>query len=215
MALTVDQIAKAAFDGVSAAITDAVADATLNDGATNYTGRAVFGGETAPSGFPMATAKDKVRPIYLEGFSEVADPGWTLTSGAVVWYVLGVRDIVEAQGFQVVSAIKSADMLWKTASFERKTVAVDSLGARSNTWAAISGADAVPVGLVAMSGNERWASSRVETRSEWRLICQPVSGLTEADRVTVDGRSYAIRFVNDVEARGVWHVIDLQLGAAP
>lgn len=212
MATTVDAIAQAAFNAVSAAITDAVYSATLSDGTSDYSGRVVFGGETAPAGFPMATAKDKVRPIYLEGFSEVASAGWTITVGSAVYYVLGVRDIAQAGGFQVINGIAATDMLWQTATFQRVTNTTDSLGARVRGWADL--ASDVSVGIIALSGQERWQSDRVEARSEWRLICEPVSGLREADKVVIDGRDYAIKFVNDVEQRGVWQVLDISLGAA-
>lgn len=211
---TVASIAKSAFDAVAASITDAVLDGTLNDGSTDYAGRVVFGGETPPQGFPMATADKKMRPAYLEGFSAVPAAGWTLTADSVTYYIGGTRDIVQAGGLVVANVIAAGDLLWKTAAFERKTWTVDAYGARLETWAAISGAGSVSVGLMALSGSERWASQRLEAQSRWRLWCAPISGLTEADRVTIGGTSYAITFVNDVEQRGVWQVLDLSGGVA-
>lgn len=211
---TIAEISKAAFDGVSAAISGAVKSASLTDGTTVYSGRVVLGGETAPTGFPMAKAKEKVRPAYLEGFSAVAAAGWTFTADSVVYYVLSVRDIVDASGFQVINAIASTDMLWKTATFQSVMELTDDLGGKSRQWQTLSNGADVSVGLVAMSGQERWQSERLEVQSQWRMICPPVEGLNERDRVIIGSRVYNITFVDDVEQRGVWHVIDLSLGAA-
>lgn len=211
MTTTVDAIAKAAFDAVAAGITDAVLDGTLNDGSTDYTGRVVLGGETAPGGWPMAVAKEKVRPAYLEGYSAVAGAGWTLVASGVTYYVLGVRDIVQAGGFQVANVIASADMLWQSVTFQRATNASDGAGGHARTWATLATRDA---GLVALSGDEQWRSARLEAQSQWRAVCLPVSGLREGDRVQIGSRTYNITFVNDVEQRGIWQVLDLALGEA-
>lgn len=209
--VTVADIAASAFSAVAASITDAVQDGTLNDGSTDYAGRVVFGGEQPPQGFPIPTADSKQRPAYLEGFSAIPAPGWTLTAGGVVYYIGGVRDIVEAGTFAVANVVAAGDLLWQAATFERVTQTLDAYGAYADTWATLA---TTTVGLVALSGSERWQSSRVEAASQWRAWCEPVSGLTEKDRVTIDGRSYQIRFVNDIEARGIWQVLDLSLGDA-
>ena len=212
MALTVEDIAASAFSAVSGAISDAVHDATISGGSGNHTGRVVFGGENAPAGFPMPTAKDKMRPAYLEGFGVIPAPGWTLNKGSDLYYIAGVRDVVQAGSFSVVNVVAADDMLWQTASFQRKTGAVDAYGARIETWSAISGSNAVSVGLVALSGQERWQSQRLEATSQWRMWCEPIEGLTEADRVVIDGLAYAITFVNNIEQRGIWQVLDLSKG---
>lgn len=213
MPTTVAAIAKTAFDAVAGAITDAVLDGTLNDGSTDYTGRVVLGGENAPAGFPMPISKDKVRPAYLEGYSSVAQPGWTLVADSVTYHVLGVRDIVEAGGFQVANVISQADMLWQSVTFQNPAGGRDSTGGILRSWSAVANGT-VTAGLVAMSGAERWASDRVEATSKWRLVCKPVVGVTEASRVVIDSIAYNINFVNDVEQRGVWHVMDLSGGVA-
>lgn len=212
MATTVGAIAKAAFDAVSLGITDAILDATISNGGPSVSGRVVLGGETAPAGFPIAKADGKVRPAYLEGFSSVPAPGWTMTADGTTYYITGVRDIVEAGGLIVANVIASSDLLWTSGRFERKSGTVDGYGARTASWSVISGAGSVSMGLVALSGQERWASQRLEATSAWRAWCSPVSGLTEADRVVIDGRAYAITFVNDVEQRGIWQVLDLSRG---
>jgi hypothetical protein len=214
MAQTVAQIAKAAFDAVAGSISGAIISATISDGSADVSGRVVMGGETAPTGFPIAKADSKGRPVYLEGFASVPAPGWTLTAGGDTYHIAGVRDIVEAGGLVVANVFAESDLLWASGRFERKTKTSDGAGGFTEEWRAISGAGSVPLGLVALSGNERWAAQRVEAASVWRAWCAPVDGLKEADRVVIDGLAYAITFVNDVEGRGVWQVIDLSRGVA-
>lgn len=211
---TVAGIAASAFDAVSAAITDAILPGVLDDGTTTYNGRVVLGGEKAPGGFPVAEAKDKVREAYLEGFTQVAAIGDELTAGGKTWHILSVRDIVEAGGFVVANVLDGDNLLWQTASFEREQRVADGAGGYTRSWAAIAGLGAVSVGLMGVSGDEVFASQRLEGISKWRMWCKGASAVTEADSVVIAGRRHQIRFVNDVEKRGVWQVFDLDLGAA-
>jgi SPP1 family predicted phage head-tail adaptor len=174
----------------------------------------VFGGENAPSGFPMATAKDKVRPAFLEGFGIVPSVGWTITAGEVTYYITGLRDVVEAGTFIVANVIALPDLLWKTVTFERDTPTTDEYGARRSDWAVIPSGQNVKAGLMVMSGQEQWERQRLEASSQWQLIVPFIDGITEKDRVQIDGRPYAMTFVHDVERRGVWMVVDLTLGQA-
>lgn len=209
--VTVAGIAKSAFDAVAASITDAILPGTING---TDTGRVVFGGEKAPGGFPVAEAKDKTREAYLEGFASPAAIGDTLVAGGKTWHILSVRDIVEAGGFVVARVLDEANLLWDTASFERMARVSDGAGGYTHTWSAIAGLGAVSVGLMAMSGNERWQSQRIEATSMWRMWCKGADAVTEADSVVIGGRRYQIRFVNDVEKRGIWQVMDLGEGVA-
>ena len=209
---TVADIAKDAFDAVSGAITDAILGATLSDGSTDYTGRVVLGGETAPKGVPMATMGGKERPAYLEGFGVTPAPGWTITAGGVTYYATGVRDIVEAGGFIVVNVIAREDLLWQTATFQRRTRTMDGGGGWTETWADIG--SAVSVGIVAVSGEERRQNERQEALATHRVITAPVSGLSADDRLVIESRPYAIQRVDDVENRGVWMVLDVREGMA-
>lgn len=204
-------IAKAALDGVAAGITDAVKDATLSDGVTDYTGRVVFTGATAAGGFPGSTAKDRVNTAILEGFSASAQAGWTIVADTVTYYVLGVRDIVEAGGVVMARVIKEADMLWQSVTLRTRTETSDGAGGFTASWADIATVDG---GLVAMSGAERWQSQRVEAVSSWKLVIRGGVSVNATDRAVIDGRDYSITFVNDHEARGDWLVLDLALGVA-
>lgn len=208
---TVDSIASAAFTAVAAAITDAVHSATLNDGVTDYTGRVVFDGVKPPSGFPLSTPQGRVQAAYIEGLSAAPAVGWTMVANSVTYYVLGVRDIVQAGGLYAVNVISQAEMAWKSATFESISLSSDGAGGRTKSWSTLATQNA---GLFAVRGNERWASMRTEEIGEWWLITPYISGLTASARVTIGGESYAIKFVDDVERRGVWHVLSLSKGAA-
>ena len=214
MAVTVADIAKSAFDAASAQITDAVIDGTLDDGVSTYAGRVVFGGETAPSGFPMATAKDKTREAYLEGFSQVAAIGDTITADGVIYHVLSVRDIVQSGGFVVARVISSSEMTWTTGNFERLARTIDGAGGYTQAWSSISGLSDAPVGLIAMSGSERFHAQRVEAVSSWQVWGKGLEGIKEADRVTIGGVIYQVHFVNNTEGRGHWTVLDVGKGVA-
>jgi len=212
--VTVAEIAKSAFDSVAASITDAVKSGTLSDGVANHVGRFVLGGETAPStpsGLPVAMARDKTREAYLEGFGYVAQIGDTLTDGAETHHILSSIDIVGAGGFVVSRVIADEDMLWQSVTFQNATKTPDGGGGFSEVWEDVA---TVQAGIAAVSGQERMASMRIEAISKWRLWCKPVAGITEESRVMIDGQAYNINFVNDVEKRGVWTVLDLSGGVA-
>lgn len=208
---TVADIAKAAFDGVAESITDAVKVATLNDGATDYAGRVVFTSERAPSGFPMSKAKDRVETAILEGFSAVPVAGWTLVSDSITFYVLAVRDIVRAGGAVIVRLIAANDMFWKSVTIESQTRTDDGAGGYTEGWTTRA---SVQGGMVAMSGQEVYASARIEERSKWMLVIPYTAGVVASDRAVIDGVSYDIQFVDDHEKRGVWMVLHLGGGVA-
>lgn len=206
----VAEIAKRAFDGVAAS-TDAVKAATLTDGVQNYSGRVVFGSESAPAGFPLATPKDKVRPVYLEGFGAVPGPGWSFAAGSETFYVLGIRDIVKAGSFIVANVIAQADMLWKAATFQQPQRVSDGARGFTVSWADLQSTN---IGVLPASGREVFMSERTEARGDWRALVPFIAGLTEECRAVIDGKPYNIRFAEDVEMRGVWQILDMQSGVA-
>ena len=209
---TVADIAKAAFDAVAAQITDAIYSGVLSDGSATHSGRVVFGGDDAPSGFPMAAPDSKVRPAYLEGFGTVPASGWTLTADGKTHYITSERDIVEAGGLIVANVIAESDMLWLTGDIEAVTRTSNGAGGYTEAWAAISGGDDVSIGMWSLSGDERYNADRVEAMSGWRAVLPYVDGVTEACRVVIDSRAYNIAFADDAQKRGAWLVLDLQEG---
>ncbi len=98
--------------------------------------------------------------------------------------------------------------------FQAKTKTSDGAGGWTEAWSAISGA-ATRCQFKALSGGERYAAQRVEATTRNRIVCRYFDGLKEADKVVIDGRSYAIVFINNVELRNRWFEIDLDGGVAP
>lgn len=205
MAVTVNNIARAAFDAVSAQITDAIQSATFGA----ETGRIVFDMEKAPGGYPSPEPKDRVESAYLEGFTTWPVEGDTLTTSGKTYYIMATRDIVKAQGLYHVRLASDGNLLWKTVTLQRATKTSDGQGGYTETWADLA---TVEGGIAAMSGDERWASDRLEARSKWRLIIAYWGDLFATDRVVIDGTAYNISFVNDVQKRDSWTVLDLGEG---
>jgi SPP1 family predicted phage head-tail adaptor len=97
--------------------------------------------------------------------------------------------------------------------FERRARSDDGAGGFSQTWGALAGAPTRAY-VKSKSGNERFASSRVEALATHSVVVRYFSGLTEADRVVFDGKPANIRFIDDLEQRKRWLRIDVQTGAA-
>lgn len=109
---TVAEIAKAAFDGASAAIPDSVHVATLSHDArgsydaaagtystttTTATGRALIDTvKPIADIFPEYVVGPKDELILLEGFTSVPEENWKLTIKAKLRTIKAVQDIVQA-----------------------------------------------------------------------------------------------------------------------
>ena len=107
----------------------------------------------------------------------------------------------------------NAGMLRTPCQFQRKTRTPDGAGGWSEAWTNIAGA-ATRCSFKALSGGERFQAQRAETTTRNRIVVRYFSDLTGADRVVIAGRRYEITFINDVELRNRWLVIDLDGGVA-
>lgn len=107
----------------------------------------------------------------------------------------------------------SARDLREEVTFERATEVLDDYNARTQVWAAISGAPTRAM-VKPLSGRERWASERTEATANYRVVCRYTSDLTEVDRVVIRGRPANIQFIANVDMRDEWLEIDVQLGVA-
>lgn len=110
-------------------------------------------------------------------------------------------------------SLYSARDLREEVEFQRKARVSDGAGGYTESWAAVSGAP-TRAKVTALSGRERWASQRVEALSSWRIVVRYFSGLLESDRVSIRGKAYNIRFINNVDLADKWLVIDLDGGVA-
>lgn len=205
MALTVNDIAATAFNAVRAAITDAIQDVTFG----GETGQIVFDMDKAPKGYPSPTPEQRLETAYLEGFTAWPTEGDTLTTLGKTYYVMGVRDIVKAQGVYHVTLGSEDSLLWKSVDIQRATKTSDGGGGYTEVWNSLAVVDG---GIAAMSGSESWGSDRLEATSKWRLIIAYWGELFANDRVVIDGRAYNISFVDDVQKRDKWTVLELGEG---
>lgn len=107
----------------------------------------------------------------------------------------------------------TAGMLRTPVTFQRKTRTGDGAGGFTEAWATIAGAPK-RAQVKAMSGSERWQSQRTEAVSTHKIVVRYFAGLTEVDRVVIDGRAYNIRFIDNVEFRNRWMQITAEVGVA-
>ena len=107
----------------------------------------------------------------------------------------------------------SAGMLKEPITIQRSAKVSDGAGGFSETWGTLAGAPTRGA-VKALSGSERYASDRVEATTRWRLTMRYFAGLLESDKVVIRGRSYNIRFINNVDLNDLWMTIDLDGGVA-
>ena len=107
----------------------------------------------------------------------------------------------------------NAGMLRTPCQFQRKGRVTDGSGGWSEQWLNLSGA-ANRCSFKALSGGERFMSQRAEATTRNRIVVRYFAGLKESDRVAINGRAYSITFINNVELRNRWLVIDLDGGVA-
>lgn len=97
--------------------------------------------------------------------------------------------------------------------FQRATRTSDNYGGASDSWAQITNSPEWAE-VKAVSGGERFASDRVEATVRFRVVVPYFSGLKESDKIVFRSRSHNIRFINNVELRDMWLVIDVDGGVA-
>ena len=107
----------------------------------------------------------------------------------------------------------SARDLRTPCTFERMTRTSDGAGGWTEAWAEINGAP-TRCQFRNLTGSERWQAQRTEATTRARIVVRYVPGLTEADRVVIGGRHYAIQWIDNIELRDQWLRIDLDGGVA-
>lgn len=95
--------------------------------------------------------------------------------------------------------------------FQRAARTPDGAGGATLSWQAIAGAP-TRAHVKSLSGSERFASARVEATATHRLTVRYFAGLTEADAVVFAGKRANVRFIDNVEQRNRWLVLDVQTG---
>ena len=107
----------------------------------------------------------------------------------------------------------NAGMLREPVTFQRAAKASDGAGGYTETWGAIAGAPTLAHAKY-LSGNERWASQRVEATAKIRIAVRWFDGLLASDAVVIRSRRCNIRFINNVEFADKWLEIELGEGVA-
>ena len=104
-------------------------------------------------------------------------------------------------------------MLRTPCQFQRKTRVSDGAGGWSEGWDNLAGA-ATRCSFKALSGGERFQAQRAEATTRNRIVVRYFAGLVESDRVVIAGRRYNIKFIDNIELRNRWLVIDVDGGVA-
>lgn len=107
----------------------------------------------------------------------------------------------------------NAGMLRTPVVFQRKTRTSDGAGGFTEAWATLVGSP-TRAQVKAKSGGERWLSERTEASAQFAVTVRYFSGLLESDRIVFAGKAHNVRFINNVEQRSRWLVIDVSSGVA-
>jgi head-tail adaptor len=104
--------------------------------------------------------------------------------------------------------------------FDRRTAADDGYGNTQASWSALF---TRMTRLRPVRGGETVQAARLEGTGQWELVCRFDSrtrGLKTSDRAVeilpsgADGRTFNIRWAEDVEGRGEWIVAMMEAGVA-
>lgn len=208
---TVTQIAQKAFNVAQAKLPDAVHNATLSDGVTDYTCRVVEDYKSPAGAFPKKMDVDGARTAYVEGLTAAPQAGWSLTYAGAERLILWPSDVAAAGGLYVVYVIPRAEWLNTTVEFTRGTSIKNNKGEFDTTWAVIAGAPTLAA-VRAQSIAEQANLGRVVERGVQIVTVPYFAGLTTADRLTIGSEEYNIRAVDDIERRNVWWRIEAAKG---
>jgi SPP1 family predicted phage head-tail adaptor len=104
-----------------------------------------------------------------------------------------------------------AGMLSTPVTIQRRVRTADGAGGWNETWTTIRSTRAFIKGL---SGYERMTSDRLNAETKDRAVIRYWAGLLPSDRMVIDGLAHNITYINDVERKKRWMVIDLSGGVA-
>lgn len=215
--VTVADIAKAAFDGVGVAITDATHTATLTHAGGTDTGRVVVDKVKPSSEFTTFKPSQSAQLILMEGFATAPTDGDTLTFNARNYFVIRVQDIVAAGSLFYVQAIPEDELFTASIDIERKSRVATGSGGFNETWASIGTPDAY---FAAVQGREAYNADHMQAANKFRcIIPYRANGdgapfYSGADRVAYQGRLYSVDAVVDMNGRGKWLEMLLTEGGA-
>jgi SPP1 family predicted phage head-tail adaptor len=103
----------------------------------------------------------------------------------------------------------TSGMLRHSVELQSKTRMPNGSGGFTDSWSAYA---TVKGQMKPVSGSERFHAERLDATTKNRLILRYRSDIEEHHRVKFDGRLYQIRFIENVEYRNKWLVLDLDGG---
>jgi SPP1 family predicted phage head-tail adaptor len=107
----------------------------------------------------------------------------------------------------------NARQLKEAVEFQIVANSADNYGARIQSWVTLPGTPTRAM-VKPLSGRERWASQRIETTANYRIVTRYNTLVTESMRVLVRGRPCNIRFIANVDMDDQWLEIDVEMGVA-
>lgn len=102
-------------------------------------------------------------------------------------------------------------MLRHTVTVQRATLSVNGSGGRSKTWATIH---TIRAGAVNKGGLERVTADRVDASRRVEFTCRYSANIQEGDRIVFNGLAHNIRYIDNVEYRNRWLIINCDQGVA-
>lgn len=105
----------------------------------------------------------------------------------------------------------TAGMLRHRVELQSQQKSGNGSGGFTRTWTTYA---TVRAAFKAKSGFERMQADRLDAQTKNEAVIRYRDDLTESDRVVFNGKAYNIRFINNVEFRNRWIVLDLDGGVA-
>jgi len=105
----------------------------------------------------------------------------------------------------------TAGMLRHTVEIQQATKTPNGSGGFVDAWATIA---TIKGAMRAKSGYERMQAARLDAQTKNELTIRYRADIHERHRIVFDGKRYGITFINDLEFRKRWLVIDLDGGVA-
>ena len=107
----------------------------------------------------------------------------------------------------------NSGMLKEPVVFQRLVPTSDGAGGFTEAWTAVSFAPTRAM-VKSLSGGEKWHTERNEATSTHKITTRYNAGITTADRIVIRGRSYNIRFINNLDFEDKWMEIKAEVGVA-
>lgn len=103
----------------------------------------------------------------------------------------------------------TSGMLRHSVALQSETQTPNGSGGFDRAWSTYA---TVKGQMKPISGSERFHAERLDATTKNRLTLRYRSGVTTSHRVVFDSRAYNIRYIENVEFRNRWLILDLDGG---